>query len=555
MRPLRRAHRDPRRCREPCPEVRSPSTPTLQLDGRRTAPTAAARTVRYSGSPDTEPTVRRSAGRGAQTIASSVPPSPIILERYRLKKRLGSGSFGTVWSAHDERLERDVAVKILPRDRVVQARFEREARAAARLQHPAIVTLYEAAVDDDGAYLVSELVKGPTLDDLLSAGKLSDRDVLEVAIGLCDALTHAHEQGVIHRDVKPSNILVPTTATTGRHPVKLTDFGIAKVAGDNTLTRTGDVIGTLAYMAPEQALGKEVGPEADLYSLALITYEALSGVNPVARNDARRRNQRPATYLPPLRRQRRDIPRDLAAAIDTALRPRPSERGAIEDLRYALQDCLERVGDQPGVIEPARAATLIHSRGHDDEEDFDATWRNDQQPEPRRRKDNAPVQSDRGLITWLREHLGWRSATLLSAVTLLGLGAIGAAGAWPGLAAVTLRSWWQRLLAGALGFAWLGIATQVTHRSMYWKINLIHIEWIAVAAGVWAFATLAAGWIRRLPSAGMVLIATVGWAAAVPAAVTAAGVHPLTGEVLGAVIGGAIIAAAALFAAFRGAGA
>jgi serine/threonine protein kinase len=516
--------------------VRATSTPTLQLDGR-TAPSTAARTVR----------------RGA--IAAGDPPSPIILDRYRLKKRLGSGSFGTVWSAHDERLERDVAVKILPRDRVVQARFEREARAAARLQHPAIVTLYEAAVDDDGAYLVSELVKGPTLDALLSAGKLSDRDVLEIAIGLCDALTHAHQQGVIHRDVKPANVLIASTATAVNHPVKLTDFGIAKVSGDNTLTRTGDVIGTLAYMAPEQALGKEAGPAADLYSLALITYEALTGVNPVTRNGARKRNRRPATYLPPLRRQRHDLPRDLAAAIDTALRPRTTERGTIEELRCALDDCLERVGDQPGVIEPARAATLIHSRGHDYDDEFDATWRNDQQPEPRRRKDKAPVRSDRGLITWLRQHMGWRSATLLSGVTLLGLGAVGAAGAWPGLAAVTLRTWWQRLIAGALGFAWLGIATQITHRSMYWRINDGHLQWIAVAAGVWAVATVVGGWIRRLPNIGMVLIAASGWAAAAPAAVIAAGVHPLAGEVLGAVLGAAIVAAAALFAAFRGAGA
>jgi serine/threonine protein kinase len=205
-------------------------------------------------------------------------PATVVMGRYRLTKRLGSGAFGTVWSARDARLDRDVAVKLLPRDRVVHARFEREARAAARLQHPAIVTLYEAAVDDEGAYLVSELVRGRTLDTLLSQGKLSDRDIIEVGVALCDALIHAHGQGVIHRDVKPSNVLVPNRSG-GRGRVggiqiwdraKLTDFGVAHVIGGATLTRTGDVVGTLAYMAPEQADGREVGPEADLYSLALV---------------------------------------------------------------------------------------------------------------------------------------------------------------------------------------------------------------------------------------------------------------------------------------------
>ncbi len=202
----------------------------------------------------------------------------MVMGRYRLTKRLGSGAFGTVWSARDARLDRDVAVKVLPRERVVHARFEREARAAARLQHPAIVTLYEAAVDDEGAYLVSELVRGRTLDTLLGQGKLSDREIIEVGIALCDALIHAHGQGVIHRDVKPSNVLVPNrSGGRGRaggtqiwDRAKLTDFGVAQVIGGATLTRTGDVVGTLAYMAPEQADGREVGPEADLYSLALV---------------------------------------------------------------------------------------------------------------------------------------------------------------------------------------------------------------------------------------------------------------------------------------------
>src|SRR5690242_7395180 len=131
----------------------------------------------------------------------------VVLERYRLHRRLGTGAFGTVWMARDDRLDREVAVKIVPRERVMGGRFEREARAAARLTHPGIVTLYEAAVDDDAAYLVSELIRGATLGDLLAAGRLSDRDIAQIAICLCDALAHAHAHGIVHRDVKPSNVL------------------------------------------------------------------------------------------------------------------------------------------------------------------------------------------------------------------------------------------------------------------------------------------------------------------------------------------------------------
>src|SRR5947209_14206632 len=146
----------------------------------------------------------------------------LVLGRYRLHRPLGTGGFGTVWMARDERLERDVAIKVLARERIVDGRFEREARAAARLSHPGIVTLYEAAVDADGAYLVSELVRGGTLSGLLAAGRLSDRDILEIGIALSDALAHAHSQGVVHRDVKPSNVLIPEQPGSPGQVAKLT---------------------------------------------------------------------------------------------------------------------------------------------------------------------------------------------------------------------------------------------------------------------------------------------------------------------------------------------
>jgi eukaryotic-like serine/threonine-protein kinase len=173
----------------------------------------------------------------------------LVLGRYRLRRRLGAGGFGVVWLGQDERLERPVAVKVIPHTAGTRRRAEREARAAARLNHPGIVTLYESAADDDAAYLVSELVLGRTLAALLAEGALSDRDVLRIGVALCDALAHAHANGVVHRDVKPGNVMVPS-ARDGA-VAKLTDFGIARVVGSDPLTRTSDVVGTLAYLAPE----------------------------------------------------------------------------------------------------------------------------------------------------------------------------------------------------------------------------------------------------------------------------------------------------------------
>jgi eukaryotic-like serine/threonine-protein kinase len=280
--------------------------------------------------------------------------APLVLGRYRLAHRLGAGAFGTVWLARDERLGREVAVKIVPRERVLGGRFEREARAAARLAHPGIVTLYEAAVDEEGAYLVSELVRGATLHASLQAGRLSDRDILAIGVALCDALAHAHAQGIVHRDVKPSNVLVPDHPATPPQVAKLTDFGVARVLGGDSLTLTGDVVGTAGYMAPEQAEGLESGASADLYSLALVIYEALTGVNPVRPGTAAQRSRRLGAHLPPLRRQRRDLPRQLGHGIDLALRPRPRERGSLGELRRALIVTCEQVQDTPGVVAAPR---------------------------------------------------------------------------------------------------------------------------------------------------------------------------------------------------------
>jgi len=313
------------------------------------------------GGDATAPTVR---GRAPRTTSAE-----LVLGRYRLQEQLGAGAFGVVWRAWDERLERDVAVKAIAADaegggRAGSGRATREARAAARLAHPAIVTLYEAGAEHGTTYLVSELVRGGTLAQLLHEGALSDRDVAEVGIALCAGLAHAHAQGVVHRDVKPSNVLVPDAAAAGAPAAKLTDFGVARVVGGggDALTRTGDVVGTLAYMAPEQAEGKEAGAPADLYATALVLYEALSGVNPIRGGSAVATARKLGAVLPPLHRQRRDLPPQLCDAVDKALLPRPKDRGTVAQLSRALRAALPGLADDPGTVEaPAldRAATAV----------------------------------------------------------------------------------------------------------------------------------------------------------------------------------------------------
>jgi hypothetical protein len=286
--------------------------------------------------------------------------SDLVLDRYRLVRRLGSGGFGTVWLAHDERLGREVAVKRIATASPADAeRARREALAAARLAHPGIVSLYESGADDAAVYLVSELVRGETLDVLEQEGALSDLDVLEIGVVLCDALAHAHARGVVHRDVKPGNVIVPEAPEEGGAAAKLTDFGIARVVGDDALTRTGDVLGTLAYMAPEQAEGRSVSKRSDLYSLGLVLYEALAGVNPVRGTTPAETARRIGEPIPSLRRARRDLPRELCEALDRAIEVEASERGGVADLKRALAAARAQVSDEPGVIEAPGLATAV----------------------------------------------------------------------------------------------------------------------------------------------------------------------------------------------------
>jgi hypothetical protein len=275
-----------------------------------------------------------------------------VLGRYRLEQRLGAGGFGVVWHAWDGRLERDVAVKAIPRERGGGERIEREALAAARLNHPAIVGIYELASDEHDVYLVSELVRGRTLAELLRAGAISDRDVARIGADLCEALAHAHARGVIHRDLKPQNVMVVAEPAAGVGFAKLTDFGVAHLVSGDILTRTGDVVGTLAYMAPEQAEGARVTPACDVYSLALTLYEAWTGRNPVRAGGPAATARRLGRPLPSLASMRRDLPLELCDAIDDALDIDPARRPTPTELRADLRAAERELTDEGGLVEP-----------------------------------------------------------------------------------------------------------------------------------------------------------------------------------------------------------
>jgi eukaryotic-like serine/threonine-protein kinase len=276
----------------------------------------------------------------------------LVLGRYRLGARLGSGGFGTVFAARDERLGRPVAVKVIPAGAPAPERGAREALAAARLDHPGIVAVFDAGEEGDARYLVSELVEGRTLDRLEADGALSDRDVLRIGLTLAGALAHARDRGVIHRDVKPQNVIVPHDRDDASAAAKLTDFGVAHLADGESLTRTGDVVGTLAYMAPEQAAGERVDDRADLYALALVLYEALAGGNPVRAGSPAATARRVGMPIPPLQRPRPDLPLELCAALDRALAIDPEERGELEELAEALEAELFEVSDEGGTLDP-----------------------------------------------------------------------------------------------------------------------------------------------------------------------------------------------------------
>jgi eukaryotic-like serine/threonine-protein kinase len=289
--------------------------------------------------------------------------------RYRVLRHLGSGGMASVLLCEDERLGRQVAVKRLHADSPVDVaqRFNREAKLGASLNHPNLVSVFDTATDPEGVLIVMEYVDGEPLSRMLRRGPLRPEEVRRIVLDLGDALDHAHAQGIVHRDVKPANVLVRDDGVT-----KLADLGIATASDGTKITRSGIVLGTAAYMAPEQLEGRTLGPAADIYALAAIAFEALSGKKPREGTTPMEIAHKIATEGPPdLSDAWPNAPRAAAGVLKRGMALDPDDRP--ESAGQFARELAEALKDEPTKTAPTRrflrkqpvAAAAATDNGHD----------------------------------------------------------------------------------------------------------------------------------------------------------------------------------------------
>ncbi|MGI8726677.1 MAG: protein kinase domain-containing protein [Solirubrobacterales bacterium] len=467
----------------------------------------------------------------------------LLLGRFTVGERIGRGGHGTVHRARDERLCRGVAIKAIEGE--AAGRVIREAHAAARLNHTGIVTLYELGEQGGNTYLVTELVQGPNLRRLAASGRLSDREVAEIGAELCCALAHAHAQGVIHRDIKPDNVLIRggphkrTRAVADR--AMLADFGIADIADEPSLTATGQAVGTLAYMAPEQAAGEAATPAVDIYALALMLYEIWTGVNPVAGDNPAATARAIGTELPGLAERRPELPTTLCETIDAALDPDPERRPELTRLRAVLERCAGGLHPDRAVPEPEVSASF-------------STLPSELPLRPFAVICAAGLIAATGLLAGLPGLALVAAALLVPAALTLDspsewirpalaplLGLVGAAPVYLLVAASHARTE-ARIALAALGWAWTVVAGSVLGLRLGvvgaasapgWEgSGPVAIERVlaplaspdAIAVGlVWIGFTLLAGVILELTSSATGMLATMVWAAGLVAVLGAIG--------------------------------
>ncbi len=286
---------------------------------------------------------------------SATPPAP---ERYQILERVGGGGMGVVYRARDERLEREVALKFLPAhlsaDAAAKKRFLVEARAAASLDHPNICTVHEIGELPDGQlYIVMGYYPGETLDRRISRGALPINDAVRIAAEVARGLGKAHDRRIVHRDIKPANIML-----TADGLVKVLDFGIAKLS-DHSFTQTGSVIGTIAYMSPEQAFGEVVDMRSDIWSLGVVLYEMLAGERPFRGPGEQALLFALLTQEPePITGVRSDAPAELDMIVRRALAKAPADRFAtVHQMLAALHTLPVRNADAPPAVSPDRTPT------------------------------------------------------------------------------------------------------------------------------------------------------------------------------------------------------
>ena len=285
--------------------------------------------------------------QGPAPAAQEPGTGRLIAGRYRLLAKLGHGGMGTVWRAKDEMVDREVAVKEprvpdhLPERERANAfeRMRREARAAARLDHPAVVNVYDVAVVDGRPWIVMELVHGRSLGGALQEGTLDAREAARIGLEVLGALEAAHGAGVLHRDDKPDNVLL------GRYDrVVLTDFGIAQIEGETNLTDTGGFVGSPEYIAPERVLGQRPGPSSDLWSLGVVLYTATEGVSPFRRSNTPATLQSVLNATPAAPAAARG---PLAEAVNSLLQKDPSRRPTAAQVRVLLEAAANPPAPEP----------------------------------------------------------------------------------------------------------------------------------------------------------------------------------------------------------------
>ncbi len=288
------------------------------------------------------------------------------LGRYQLMEIVGEGAMARVYKAHDPEISRTLAVKLLKphlaSDDNYRARFLREAKGAGVLSHPNIVTIYDAGIDDGHPYIAEEFVEGMTLADAMRSGRqFSTREIVEIGIQLARALDYAHRKGIVHRDVKPGNVMLVANTTT----VKVADFGICRIdaAGETDLTQhtqLGDVLGTPNYMSPEQVMGQKVDSRSDLFSAGVVLYKLLTGVLPFEGDSIITVAVKIAQSEPPtIEKLRPDVPVSLRRVVDRALRKQPEKRyQSGEDMAQALIGVAREMKEQADAKAAGRRVSL-----------------------------------------------------------------------------------------------------------------------------------------------------------------------------------------------------
>ena len=283
-----------------------------------------------------------------KTQAITVLSEGTVINHYRIIEKIGAGGMGEVYLAEDTSLNRKVALKFLSAHLCQEAdcrvRFKREAQAAAKLGHSNIVAVHEVGEHQGRPFFAMELIEGRSLDKIVAAGRLDESEIVELALGICNGLRKAHESGVIHRDIKPSNIIVDRDGVP-----RVLDFGLAAVRDSDSLTHTGSTLGTIGYMSPEQISGRSADIRSDLFSMGIVLYEMISGVNPFRRDNQAATLKAISEDTPELlTRQRSDISEELQRIVSRLLEKKPELRyQTAGDLASDLKRCLTSAAPRP----------------------------------------------------------------------------------------------------------------------------------------------------------------------------------------------------------------